>query len=72
MSRRFKGRHAKVQADPAAKPSPPVVLDDSNSIVDPYGTRTAKVLNHRHYARAESAPVPAADVQGEVPAAAGE
>lgn len=34
MSRRFKGRHARVQADPHALPAPPVVLDDSNSYVD--------------------------------------
>lgn len=35
MSRRFRNRHAKVIADPGAMPSPPVVLDDSNSEVDP-------------------------------------
>lgn len=31
MSRRFKGRHFKVKADPDAKPVTPVKLDDSNS-----------------------------------------
>jgi hypothetical protein len=31
MSRRFKGRHFKVKADPKARPAAPVVLDDSNS-----------------------------------------
>jgi hypothetical protein len=35
MSRRFKGRHHKVIARPDAEPTPPVVLDDSNSYVNP-------------------------------------
>jgi hypothetical protein len=60
MSRRFKGRHAKVQADPKAKPTPPVVLDDSNSYVDPTQSdrRIPNELNTRHYAKAESTPKP--------------
>jgi hypothetical protein len=55
MSRRFKNRHAKVQADPSAEPAAPVVLDDSNSTVDPLqpDRRIPKVLNGRFLARAE-------------------
>lgn len=57
MSRRFKGRHAKVQADPAALPGPPRVLDDSNSDRDPLqpDRRIAREKNVRHFARATAA-----------------
>jgi hypothetical protein len=56
MSRRFKGRHARVEAAPDAKPEPPLVLDDSNSFVDPMepDVRKPLVLNGRRYAVAES------------------
>jgi len=49
-------------ADPNAEPAPPVVLDDSNSVVDPLqpDVRFAKELNRRHFAVAESAIAPAA------------
>ncbi|MGH7168698.1 MAG: hypothetical protein ACRELG_00275 [Gemmataceae bacterium] len=58
MSRRFKGRHGKVQANPKARPAPPVTLDDSNSFVDPTqpDCRKPKVLNSRAFVRAESTP----------------
>jgi hypothetical protein len=51
VSRRFKGRHARVQADPYEKAAPAVVLDDSNSFVDVLeGVRKPLVLNRRRYA----------------------
>lgn len=58
MSRRFKGRHGKVIAQPKARPEKPVALDDSNSFVDPMqpDCRKPKVLNSRAYVRAESTP----------------
>jgi len=53
MSRRFKNRHHRVQAQPDALPTPPVVLDDSNSTRDVWtGLRTANVLNARRYQQA--------------------
>lgn len=54
MSRRFKGRHGKVQADPKARPAKPVILDDSNSFRDPTqpDCRKPKVLNVRAFVRA--------------------
>jgi len=57
MSRRFKNRHAKVQADPGAEPQDPATLDDSNSFVDPtqVDRRIPLELNTRVYAEAESA-----------------
>jgi hypothetical protein len=56
MSRRFKNRHAKVKADPHAKPAAPVVLDDENSFVDPTqpDRRIPNALNTRAYVRASS------------------
>lgn len=56
MSRRFKGRHAKVVADPAAEPVEPAPLDDSNSFVDPLqpDRRIPDDLNTRDYREAES------------------
>jgi hypothetical protein len=35
MSRRFKNRHHKIEAQPDALPAPAIVLDDSNSYVNP-------------------------------------
>jgi hypothetical protein len=56
MSRRFKGRHAKVQADPKAKPAPAVELTDENSERDPFFPDIRYLneehRNKRHYARA--------------------
>lgn len=45
------------QADPNAQAAQPVVLDDSNSVVDPLqpDVRYAKELNRRHFVVAESA-----------------
>lgn len=55
MSRRMKGRHAKVKADPKARPEKPVVLDDSNSFRDPAqpDCRKPKVLNARTVVKAQ-------------------
>lgn len=52
MSRRFKNRHAKVQADPTAEQRDPVELDDENSTVDPDGRRFANALNQRAFVKA--------------------
>lgn len=54
MSRRFRGRHARVKADPNAKPAAPVVLNESNSFRDPAqpDCRKPKVLNARRYVAA--------------------
>lgn len=54
MSRRFKGRHWKVQANPNAKPVPPIVLDDSNGVRQPMGYHLAKRLNSRAFVVAGS------------------
>ena len=45
---------ARVRANPNARPARPVVLDDSNSVVDPLqpDCRKAKVLNARQVVRA--------------------
>ena len=60
MSRRFKGRHGKVEARPDAKPESPAVLDESNSTPDPFypDIRYANQLNARAYVRATSAARP--------------
>lgn len=59
MSRRFKNRHRKVQADPNARAPAsldhqPVELDDSNSYVDPLqpDRRIPNELNTRAYVKA--------------------
>lgn len=55
MSRLFVRTSGKrVQADPKAKPTPAVVLDESNSTFDPLqpDCRKAKVLNGRAFVRA--------------------
>jgi hypothetical protein len=56
VSRRFKSKVRRAHADPGAEPAPRVVLDDSNSDVDPLqpDLRKPRVLNTRRYARAES------------------
>jgi hypothetical protein len=56
VSRRFKSKVRRAHADPSAEPTAPVVLDDSNSDVDPLqpDVRKPRVLNTRRYARAES------------------
>jgi hypothetical protein len=56
MSRRMKGRHAKVKADPKALPAKPVALDDSNSFRDPAQPDCRKPLrlNGRTVVEAES------------------
>jgi hypothetical protein len=56
MSRRFKNRHHKVIAQPDALPEPPVVLDDSNSYVNPTQSdcRIPFEPNGRDYRVAES------------------
>jgi hypothetical protein len=56
MSRRFRNRHAKVVADPAALPVPPVALNDSNSYVDVLqpDRRIPLTLNSRAFVVAES------------------
>lgn len=56
MSRRFKNRHAKVRANPHAKPAEPVVLDDSNSYVDVLqpDRRIPKELNGRALVKAST------------------
>lgn len=57
MSRRFKNRHAKVRANPHAKPAEPVELDDSNSYVDVLqpDRRIPRELNGRAYVKATTA-----------------
>ena len=54
MSRRMKGRHHKVQAQPDAQPAEGLVLDDSNSDVDPFfpDLRVPHQLNTRVYVKA--------------------
>jgi hypothetical protein len=61
MSRRFKGRHGKVKAQPNAKPEPPVELTDENSHVDQFypDIRYPNQLNARAFVRATSTPRPA-------------
>ena len=56
MSRRFKNRHHKVIAKPDAEPTPPVVLDDSNSYVNPTQSdcRIPFEMDAREYRVAES------------------
>jgi hypothetical protein len=60
MSRRFKGRHGKVEAQPDAKPAAPVELTDENSTRDTYypDLRYANQLNTRAWVRATSAERP--------------
>jgi hypothetical protein len=56
MSRRFRNRHARVQAQPDAEPGEPLVLDDSNSFLDPLeNIRKPLVLNARAYVQAGAA-----------------
>jgi len=57
MSRRFKGRHGKVRANPTARPAEPVELTDENSYVDVTqpDRRIPKELNGRAFAKASSA-----------------
>jgi hypothetical protein len=54
---RYPNIYGRRQADPDADAAPPVVLDDSNSVVDPLqpDVRYAKELNRRHFVVAESA-----------------
>lgn len=54
MSRRFKGRHAKVQANPKARPVKAPAFDDSNSFADPQqpDCRKPKQLNGRSFVTA--------------------
>jgi hypothetical protein len=56
MSRRFKNRHHKVIAQPDAEPTPPRVLDDSNSYVNPTQSdcRIPFEMDAREYRVAES------------------
>lgn len=58
---RYPNIFGRVKADPNGKPAPPLVLDDSNSVVDPLqpDVRFAKDLNRRHFVTAESTPAPA-------------
>lgn len=55
MSRRFKSRNHRAVADPAAAPTEPVVLDDSNSYLDTFeNVRKPLELAARRYVTAES------------------
>lgn len=70
MSRRFKGRHGKVKAQPDAKPQAPIELNDTNSTLDPWsGIRTANQLNARAWVRATSAERPKKSRPAEPPPA---
>lgn len=55
MSRRFKSRNVRAHADPAAEPTGPVVLDDSNSYLDRFeNVRKPLKLAGRVYVTAEA------------------